>query len=231
MTSAVFPHRDHDTNTNVSSAIPIDHVILAIDSLDRGVELLHIATGVTAANGGAHLGRGTQNALMSLGDGQYLELIAPNPADPSPPILGAISLEFTKYQSLTPIGWAIRAEDATAEHARLLARGLPVSELRPGSRTRADKQVLRWTTFDPWKGHSGVLPFVIAWAPETPHPSQDSPNGCTLAGIEIASPNADSLRQRFASAGWPIPIVDGPVEHLRIALTCGRGTVHFPIGG
>jgi hypothetical protein len=217
--------------SSLAAQLPIDHVILAIDSLDRGIELLHNATGVSAAPGGAHLGRGTQNALMSLGDGQYLELIAPNPADPSPPILGAVQLEFTQYKSLTPIGWAIRAEDAATERARLFARGLPVSELRPGSRTRADNRVLRWTTFDPWKGHGGVLPFVIAWSSDTPHPSQTSPAGCTRADIEIVSPNADSLRTQFASAGWPVPIVDGPVEHLRIALGCERGTVHFPIGG
>lgn len=213
--------------------LPVDHVILAIDTLERGIELLRHATGLTAVRGGEHPGRGTQNALIALGPGRYLELLAPNPADTSATARAtapARAAKFAQYRTLTPVGWAIHADDAAAERTRLLARGLPVSELRPGSRRRPDGRELSWTTFDPWSVERDVLPFVIAWSPTGPHPSRDAPAGCTLTAVHIVSPDADSLRARFADAGWPVPVTAGPAEQLRLDLSCPRGAVHFPDG-
>jgi hypothetical protein len=57
--------------------VGIDHVILGINDLERGVREFESKTGVAPKRGGEHPGRGTQNALVSLGDGRYLEILAP----------------------------------------------------------------------------------------------------------------------------------------------------------
>ena len=82
----------------------IDHVILGIGDLQRGTAELERLTGVRAVFGGAHPGRGTQNALISLGDHHYLEILAPNPAEAGNPE----AAELSKLTALTPIGWAVR---------------------------------------------------------------------------------------------------------------------------
>lgn len=221
-----------DSESDMSPAVPVDHVILAIDSLDRGIDLLRRATGLTATYGGAHPGRGTQNALLSLDSGRYLELIAPNYDDTSASARATAQERIAYYgafRSLTPAGWAVHAANATQERARLVSRGFTPGPVQPGSRARPDGRTLRWHTLDPWGDPPRqVLPFVIAWAPDSPHPSLDAPTGCRLAELTIASPDVASLGAKFDRAGWPVRIRPDSTEQLEFTLECPAGQVRFP---
>ena len=216
-----------------ATVLPVDHVILAIDSLERGIELLREATGITAAPGGVHPGRGTRNALIGLGAGRYLELLAPNLSDTSATARASAPERgdyFGRLRVLTPVGWAVGARNAAMERARLARQGFPVGALHTGSRTRPDGRRLAWTTFDPWGVEREILPFVIAWDAGSLHPATDAPSGCALVSLAIQAPasTADSLRASFARAGWPVEIRRDTSERLSLDLACKRGRVHFP---
>jgi hypothetical protein len=219
------------------SAVPeaVDHVILAIDSLERGVALLREATGLTATYGGAHPGNGTQNALLSVGGGRYLELLAPNPADSAAaaaPGAAERARTFAAHRRLTPVGWAVRVGDADSARAAYVARGLPAGPVRPGSRARPNGTTLAWRTVAPWgplaAAHPRALPFAIEWGRATPHPAADAPGGCTLASFAVVSPAADSVGALLARAGLPTVVRRGDREHVQFALDCPRGRVAFP---
>jgi hypothetical protein len=210
-------------DAGVGSVAMVDHVIVAIDTLERGIALLERATGVRPAMGGVHPGRGTQNALLSLGAATYLELLAPNPADSAGP---ATVTAMAGYRDLTPVGWAAGTADAGALHRELTARGVALSELRPGSRRTPAGDTLRWVSFAPpalateWQ-----LPFFIAWGVGTPHPARSAPAGCTLTGLTVRSPIADSLRGQLRDLGLDVAVEAAPRRAMRLELDCPTGRV------
>jgi len=223
-TPAPAVRTDHRPPPPRPMSVDVDHVILGIDSLERGIELLRQATGVTAVFGGAHPGRGTHNALIGLGHGRYLELLAPDPHQPRTPE----TADLSALHALTPVGWAVRAANAEQVRDDARAHGLPGGFVRPGSRQRPDGSTLRWRTLNPWGSESDLLPFFIEWAPDSPHPSMDAPGGCTLVELRLASPAADSLQASLRRGGVEVDVAHGPADAIFITLDCPTGRIRFP---
>ncbi len=133
--------------------------MLGASNLERALSDFEKATGVHPILGGTHPS-GTQNALVSLSRGTYLELIAPGPdAKPSHFIS-----DLTKLDKLTPIGWAVSGPDAQVIQERLSKNGFFLTGPKAGSRLTPSGTTLRWETFQ-LKDEFPGAPFFIQWAP------------------------------------------------------------------
>jgi hypothetical protein len=203
----------------------IDHVIVGTADLEEGIRQLAELTGAAPERGGQHPGRGTQNALLSLGTRTYLELIAP--VSGPPPEMKFLS----ELKQLTPIGWAIGTRDLDATKSRLEAAGFRVSAPRPGSRVRPDGQVLQWRTAALEDVPGDLTPFLIEWSAQTPHPAATSPGGCTLKSMEIAAPETERLGKLVAELRLGATVRSGSAPSLTLELACKAGSVKLTSGG
>ncbi|HLW54674.1 MAG TPA: VOC family protein [Candidatus Angelobacter sp.] len=195
----------------------LDHILLGVSDLDRGIAWLEERAGVRAMIGGVHPGRGTRNALISLGTLRYLEIIAPDPAQP-----GASNPMVDRLRALKEprlIDWAAHTHDLNAVARKVAGAGIAAEEGRDGSRARPDGKVLRWKSFNLKDDFGGVLPFFIEWSADSVHPSQDAPAGCSLQHFSVESPAAAAVAGAARKLGLEVEVKPGKsaVLHARIA--------------
>ena len=200
--------------------IVLDHILLGSSDLEAGIAFIKKHTGVTAAFGGIHPGRGTRNALLSLGDRHYLEIIAPDPAQ-----TGALDhYDLKKLTAPRLVGWAAHPGDLNAFAARLRSANLAFDGPTPGSRKRPDGRLLEWKTLNLQDTRSGLLPFFIEWNADTVHPSVDAPAGCKILRFEFSTPESAELQRILTLLDLDISITHGEKPQLlaRIAGLDGR---------
>ncbi|HET9477039.1 MAG TPA: VOC family protein, partial [Dehalococcoidia bacterium] len=139
----------------------VDHIIYGVAELGAGIDAVEGLLGVRAAMGGKHVGLGTHNALLSLGGGAYLEIIAPDPEQPSPsrPLPWGLS----ELREPRLLAWAVKAPDIEARAERARAAGVDVGPVLRMSRERPDGTRLEWAlTFREQPLGDGLVPFLIA---------------------------------------------------------------------
>jgi hypothetical protein len=166
--------------------ILLDHFILGCNDLDRGIDLVEQNTGVRAAFGGVHPGRGTRNALFSLGERRYLEIMAPDPEQHVTPQIPRL-LELAEPRI---VGWAVHVTNVEKLAERLRFVSVPFEGPRPGSRQRPDGKTLHWKSLTLQDDQGGLLPFFIEWSADSIHPSADAPTGCRLTRFGVVHPES-----------------------------------------
>ena len=205
----------------------VDHLLLGISDLDRGVAEIERMAGVKAVIGGSHPGVGTRNALISLGEKQYLEIIAPDPTQTA----YNFQIDVRTLSEPRLITWAAMTIDINATARRAREAGLQLFGPRDGSRARPDGKLLKWKTLGVLNkfGLQGVepIPFFIEWAADSPHPAQDSPKGCALQAFQIDHPDPASVIGVLKGLGIEAEVNQGSNVRLTATLQTPKGKVEL----
>ena len=195
----------------------IDHLIFATPDLDDGVREIEALGGVRASGGGQHLGQGTHNKLLRLGPRTYLEIIAPDPAQPDPPGPRPYGVDGVTRSGL--VGWAIACEDIDRAHNEALAAGYDPGDVLDGHRLTPAGTMLRWQATSSART-AGVVLFLISWG-NTAHPAATAPSGLRLESLHIEHPDPGSIVRVLRALGTDVAVVKAAQTGI-VARVLGR---------
>ena len=179
----------------------LDHLVIAAETLEQGVDYVGSTLGVVIPKGGLHKTMGTHNHLMQLGDNTYLEVIAIDPEGITPDQPRWFSLDdaLTReslHRQPRLITWVMNTADIRHLHRN--------SSFSIGTPTELSRDNLRWQIALSADGRllaHGILPYIIQWHSK-PHPSQAMADlDCRLQSLEIYHNRVDWLQSMLESIG------------------------------
>ncbi len=182
--------------------LTLDHIAIAATRLGEGIDYVEEKLGVRMPLGGKHPVMNTHNAVLRLGDGMYLEVIAIDPeAEPAkrPRWFGLDEARLQSRLAATGpslVAWIVRSDD--------LAATLAASKGVLGNAISMTRGTMTWqigVTPDGQPGLGGLMPVAIQW-PSGEHPTQRMPDaGVRFGGLTLRAPKPEPLRAALAQIG------------------------------
>ena len=203
----------------------VDHLVYAAPNLQAGIAEVEKLTGVRATPGGQHPGVGTRNALVSLGPATYLEIIGPDPDQPTPAQPRTFGIDSLTQPRL--VTWAAKESDLERLVRDAKVHGVALGPVGAGSRRTPDGTLLAWKYTSPREVVAdGIVPFFIDWG-STPHPARTAAAGATLVSLHAEHPQHERVQTLLRDLGLALRVTAGPAPALVATVQSPRGRVEL----
>ena len=154
-----------------------------------------------------------------------MELIAPDPSNPDPPLGLPFGLAESKGSRL--VTWAVAARDIEAAVKRAQQSGYDPGTVVDLARDLPEGKRLTWKlSVRPDLPAGGLVPFLIDWG-SAPHPSGMSDPVCSIAGFRAEHPNPESVRQMLRALDVALDVERGPRPRLRATVVGPGGSLEL----
>ena len=204
----------------------IDHLVFATPDIDGAVEWVAGRVGVQPTPGGRHPGLGTCNALLDLGAGAYLEIIGVDPRAAGAPD-GPRPFGLDRITEPRLAAWAAKVDGIDERVARARAAGYDPGPVRPMSRRLPDGTELHWRLTAPGADAVELVPFLIEWAGDAPHPSTTSAPGCRLVTLTGEHPDPASVAGALDALAVALSVATGSAAALVAVIEGPAGTLEL----
>ncbi|MEM7573532.1 MAG: VOC family protein [Bacteroidota bacterium] len=201
----------------------IDHLVYAVPDLNQAIADLDAKLGIAPVFGGQHLTKGTKNALLNLGNGAYLELLAIDSTNDQiqPPRWMGIDL----IEAPQMVRWALKTDQIDLVSSLLSDFHPEHGRIETGERQQANGEFLRWQMCLPTPiPVVDILPFFVDWSSSLHHPCNQLETGCSLQGLQLFHPQPPSIAPLFRALNISLTIRKGP-QSIRIQIAGPKGSL------
>ncbi|MFY0592792.1 VOC family protein [Roseivirga sp.] len=204
----------------------LDHIVYVVKDLAEACDHFEALLGVRPVFGGYHPSQGTKNALISLGNDQYLELIAidyDNKKIAAPRWMG---IDLIQKAQVTR--WAIKSDNLVADAAILQKANPQLGQIKEGKRQTSNGDLLEWKLLLPL-AHPEVelLPFSIDWGQNNTHPTNSMDDNCELVELFGYHPKPESITPTLIEMGIDLKIFKAETIKLKAKINCPNGIVEI----
>ena len=214
----------------------VDHLVYGVTgSLAEAMATFQERTGVAPVRGGQHEGLGTHNAVVSVGNGAYFEIVCRDAEQPSPPRLWMGMESLSDGAPSLMLTWATdRAGNMAEAVLAARAQGYDPGDVEEFERSKPDGSTICWrlayrhfTRLQQGAG-SGIVLFLIEWRTESP--AAAAPGGIKLIGLRAEAKDLATVERRLRSlhiAPADLQLQHGEADRLFAILSTPKGVVEL----
>ncbi|MEO1449754.1 MAG: VOC family protein [Bacteroidota bacterium] len=204
----------------------IDHIVYSVPDLDTACDELETQLGVRPVFGGRHLTQGTQNALLNLGQGIYLEILATDPENTQIAPPRWMGIDLITAPRITR--WALKSDDLERDQKVLQPYHPQMGRIEGGQRQTSTGALLEWELIMPLpEPEIELVPFMVNWTHSAAHPTDSLPADCRLTGLQLAHPEPDRMQETLIKLGWPDPLKHEQVPGIQIDIQGPAGQIRL----
>lgn len=202
----------------------IDHIVYCVLDLDTAIDHIEKLFGIRPEIGGRHLAYGTKNALLNLGQGTYLEILARDSTYKDSGVNRWMGIDLIDTDMITR--WAIKSECLDRDAALLKKYSPQLSKIVEGKRIVQGGQTLSWyMTLPSSVPEVEIIPFLTDWSKSPLHPTDRLKDGCELMHIELLHPKPEDILSLIEELDIEIEIVKYDRARIKIHVSTPNGMV------
>jgi len=202
----------------------IDHIVYSVPNLEQACDSLESSLGFKPVFGGYHKTQGTKNALLNLGQGCYLEILAIDESNESIKKARWMGIDLIHEPRITR--WAIKSDNLTQDQQILQMYNANMGNISGGSRQTPNGNTLEWEMILPLATPKIELtPFMVNWLAHSVHPTKALDNECSLVSMEFSHQSPELIQDVFNMLDLNILISSSDKPKISIQLKTQSGEI------
>lgn len=214
-----------------TSSYRFDHLVIAAENLQQGIDWFHRKSGVTIPVGGEHELMGTHNCLTAMSNSQYAEIIAINPQHSAIDRVRCYALDDPGQKRQLKLSPKLVTWVAATTNIQAAVEALAEIDIDLGVPVTMSRGEFHWQLSVRNDGSlplGGVMPHLIQWPPAVNPVNSMQDQGIRLSKLTCITPEPEKLQQALGiiKTDIAVTILEGPTA-LRATVTIGDQTIEI----